>query len=59
MHQYEDLLIDILLDSGFTIDEAVNLVALQTKLDDAAARAQPWTLPLDRIDAQQDSASQN
>jgi hypothetical protein len=59
MHQYEDLLIDLLLDSGFTIDEAVNLVALQTRLDDAAAHEQPWTLPIERGDSQPDSTALN
>jgi hypothetical protein len=59
MHQYEDLLIDILLDSGFTIDEALNLVALQTRLDDAAARAQPWKLPEDATEWRPDTSSFN
>jgi hypothetical protein len=49
MHRYEDLLIDILLDSGFTIEEALNLVALQARLEDATAREQPWTLPPERV----------
>jgi hypothetical protein len=59
MHQYEDLLIDLLLDSGFTIDEAVNLVALQTRLEDVAAHEQPWTLPIERGDGQPDPTSLN
>ena len=50
MHQYEDLLVDLLLDSGFTVDEALKLVALQTRLENAAAREQPWTLPVERLD---------
>lgn len=32
-HQYEDLLIDALLDEGFTLEEAMNLIALQERLD--------------------------
>jgi hypothetical protein len=59
MHQYEDLLIDILLDAGFTIDEALQLVALQTKLEDAAARSQPWTLPHDTAEQWQEPGSAN
>ena len=59
MHQYEDLLVDLLLDSGFTVDEALKLVALQTRLENAAAREQPWTLPPLRLDAEADQASLN
>jgi hypothetical protein len=59
MHQYEDLLVDLLLDSGFTVDEALKLVALQTRLENAAARERPWTLPIERLDGQQDCASLN
>ena len=59
MHQYEDLLVDLLLDSGFTVDEAIKLVALQTRLENAAAREQPWMLPVERLDGQQDRASLN
>jgi hypothetical protein len=59
MHPYEDLLVDLLLDSGFTVDEALKLVALQTRLENATAREQPWTLPLERLDGQQDRASLN
>ena len=59
MHPYEDLLIDLLLDCGFTIDEAVKLVALQTRLADAVARARPWTLPIERIVGRPDRASLN
>ncbi len=33
MNQYEDLLIDALLDRGFTVDEAVRLIALQERLE--------------------------
>jgi hypothetical protein len=29
MGQFEDLLVDALLDSGFTLDEACRLIALQ------------------------------
>jgi hypothetical protein len=59
VHQYEDLLVDLLLDSGFTVDEALKLVALQTKLENATAREQPWTLPIERLDGPQDRASIN
>ncbi len=59
MHQYEDLLVDLLLDSGFTLDEALKLVALQTRIENAAACEQPWTLPVERLDGQQDRASLN
>ena len=33
MRQYEDLLIDALLDSGFTVEEAVRLITLQERVD--------------------------
>ncbi|HEY7849740.1 MAG TPA: hypothetical protein VIC27_06720 [Ktedonobacterales bacterium] len=33
MSQYEDLLIDVLLDDGFTLDEAVRLIKLQERID--------------------------
>lgn len=33
MSQYEDLLIDALLDRGFTVDEAVRLIALQNRVE--------------------------
>ncbi len=33
MSQYEDLLIDALLDYGFTLDEAVRLIELQARND--------------------------
>jgi hypothetical protein len=59
MHPYEDLLVDLLLDSGFTVDEAIKLVALQTRLENTAAREQPWTLPIERAQDQTDSASLN
>ena len=59
MHQYEDLLVDLLLDSGFTVDEALKLVALQTRLENAAAREQPWTLPVERLDGKQERVSLN
>ena len=32
-HQYEDLLVDALLDSGFTVDEAVQLITLQESVE--------------------------
>ncbi|MBO0778767.1 MAG: hypothetical protein J2P37_08055 [Ktedonobacteraceae bacterium] len=34
--QYTDLLIDALLDEGFTVEEAQNLVRLQTKYEEQA-----------------------
>jgi hypothetical protein len=33
MHQYEDLLVDALLDRGFTVDEALHLIELQNRLE--------------------------
>jgi hypothetical protein len=33
MNQYEDLLVDALLDRGFTVEEAVRLIALQERLE--------------------------
>lgn len=33
MHQYEDLLVDVLLDRGFTVDEALSLIALQERIE--------------------------
>lgn len=33
MSQYEDLLIDALLDSGFTLDEAMRLIELQNRIE--------------------------
>jgi hypothetical protein len=33
MHQYEDLLVDALLDRGFTIDEAMRLIELQNRIE--------------------------
>jgi hypothetical protein len=59
MHPYEDLLLDMLLDSGFTIEEALNLIALQTQVEDAAAREQPWILPIERVEIQRDHVSLN
>jgi hypothetical protein len=56
---YEDLLIDLLLDCGFTMDEALKLIALQTKLEHMAAQARPWTLPIERIAGRPDHASLN
>lgn len=40
MRQYEDLLIDVLLDHGFTVEEAVRLVALQERAE--RERCQTW-----------------
>ena len=33
MQQYQDLLIDILLDQGFSLEEAEQLVALQERIE--------------------------
>ncbi|HLZ20779.1 MAG TPA: hypothetical protein VKQ30_01470 [Ktedonobacterales bacterium] len=33
MNQYEDLLVDALLDRGFSVEEAVRLIALQERLE--------------------------
>jgi hypothetical protein len=33
MNQYEDLLVDALLDRGFTLDEAERLIALQERVE--------------------------
>jgi len=33
MNQYEDLLVDALLDYGFTLDEALHLIALQDRIE--------------------------
>ncbi len=33
MNQYEDLLVDALLDYGFTLDEALKLIALQDRIE--------------------------
>ena len=37
MRQYEDLLIDALLDCGFTLEEAFRLIALQERYEDEHA----------------------
>ena len=33
MSQYEDLLVDVLLDSGFTLEEAMRLIELQERVE--------------------------
>jgi hypothetical protein len=33
MNQYEDLLVDALLDRGFTVEEAERLIALQERVE--------------------------
>jgi hypothetical protein len=33
MNQYEDLLIDLLLDYGFTLDEATRLIYLRERIE--------------------------
>jgi hypothetical protein len=40
MGQYEDLLLDALLDSGFTLEEACRLIALQERYEEE----HPWRL---------------
>lgn len=40
MRQYEDLLIDLLLDYGFTLDEASCLIRLRERIEHAQ-RSQP------------------
>ena len=40
MRQYEDLLIDALLDNGFTVEEALHLIALQERIE--RDRRQVW-----------------
>jgi hypothetical protein len=39
MQQYEDLLIDTLLDQGFSLDEAERLIALQEVIADERREA--------------------
>ena len=33
MNQYEDLLVDALLDRGFTVEEAIRLIELQERVE--------------------------
>ena len=33
MNQYEDLLVDVLLDRGFSVEEAERLIALQERVE--------------------------
>ncbi|HEX6798155.1 MAG TPA: hypothetical protein VF116_10640 [Ktedonobacterales bacterium] len=33
MHQYDDLLVDALLDVGFTVEEALRLIALEERVE--------------------------
>lgn len=33
MHQYEDLLVDALLDRGFSVEEAMRLITLQERVE--------------------------
>ena len=58
-HQYEDLLVDLLLDSGYTVDEALKLVALQTKLENETALERPWSLPEIHVETPPDPFSLN
>ncbi|HLY31048.1 MAG TPA: hypothetical protein VKQ36_08460 [Ktedonobacterales bacterium] len=37
---YEDLLVDALLDKGFSLDEALSLIALQERIDNERAAEQ-------------------
>ena len=43
MRQYEDLLIDALLDRGFTLPEAQNLIRLQERVERERARQERET----------------
>jgi hypothetical protein len=52
MNQYEDLLVDALLDRGFSVDEALCLIELQNRLERDrldAEELQRFTEWLDRI----------
>ncbi len=40
MNQHEDLLVDALLDYGFSLDEALNLIALQERIEREQQQAQ-------------------
>lgn len=40
MSQYEDLLIDALLDRGFTLEQALQLIALQERIERERHEAQ-------------------
>lgn len=48
MNHYEDLLVDALLDRGFTLDEAERLIALEARIererreDEERARFASW-----------------
>jgi len=44
MRQFEDLLIDALLDNGFTVEEALRLIALQERIENE--RRQAWARQL-------------
>jgi hypothetical protein len=43
MRQYEDLLIDALLDRGFTLPEAQNLICLQERVERERAKRERET----------------
>lgn len=45
MRQYEDLLIDALLDRGFTLPEAQNLISLQERVERERAKRERETQP--------------
>jgi hypothetical protein len=55
MNQYEDLLIDALLDRGFTVEEATRLIALQERVEherqeeDARQRFAQWMARISSI----------
>jgi hypothetical protein len=56
MNQYEDLLVDALLDRGFSVDEALCLIELQNRLERDrldAEELQRFTEWLDRISENQ------
>ncbi len=46
MRQYEDLLVDALLDNGFTLDEALRLIELQRRVERQRAEEQLRVLRL-------------
>lgn len=50
MRQYEDLLIDVLLDCGFTLDEAFRLIALQERYEEEHSWQRETRQPAEWID---------
>lgn len=45
MRQFEDLLIDALLDNGFSVEEALRLIALQERME--RDHRQAWERQMD------------